>query len=126
MALLYRQARSHSPTFLDSPEGLALWREMEADALQEAVSTAGFSFPVLVIQSAAMGFMSAGVCTEAGGECEPITETTSPPGLFFPVRALYVELASLRIVRRVFTEELWRKMQRQLRCGSADRREMAR
>jgi hypothetical protein len=71
MPLLYRQARSRSPAFLDSPEGLALWSQMEANALQEDVSADNFSFPVLVVQSAASGFMSAGVVREATGDCEP-------------------------------------------------------
>jgi hypothetical protein len=34
---------------------------MEANALNESVRKAGFSFPVLVVQSAATGFMSAGL-----------------------------------------------------------------
>ena len=113
MPLLYRQARSRSPTFLDSPGGLALWSQMEVNALKENVSADNFSFPVLVVQSAANGFMSAGVVREASGElamsadaveyCEPITETLAPPGLFFPVRTLYVELATLRNTQHVFT-----------------------
>ena len=82
-----------------------------------------FSFPVLMVQSAANGFMSAGVVREASGElamsadaveyCEPITETLAPPGLFFPIRTLYIELATLRITQHVFTEQLWRKACRQ-------------
>src|SRR2546427_376758 len=90
MPLLYRQARSQSPTFLDSPEGLVLWREMEADVLNESIKAAGFSSPVLVVQCAASGFMSAGVCRGELSHCAPITETAAPPGLFFPVRAFYI------------------------------------
>ncbi len=32
-----------------------------------------------------------------------------PPGVFFPVRTLYVEPGTLRIAQHVFTEDLWRK-----------------
>jgi len=108
MPLLYRQARSKSPTFLDSPEGLALWHQMEADSIKESITAAGFSFPVLAVHSAATGFMSAGVCREAG-HCELMTPTAASPGLFFPVHALYIELATLRTAQSMFTEERWRR-----------------
>lgn len=83
MPLLHRQARSTtSQVFLDSPEGRALWHQMEADWLRESIETAAFSYPVLVIESASTGFFAVGVCREAG-HCEPKTVTAACVGPSF-------------------------------------------
>lgn len=51
---------------------------------------------------------TAWVCREPG-HCELLTPTAAAPGLFFPVRALYIELPTLRAAQHVFTEDAWRK-----------------
>ena len=46
---------------------------------------------------------------QEAGACELMTPTAASPGFFFPVRALYVELATLQTAQSTFTEERWRK-----------------
>ncbi len=94
------------PLETHSPEGQALWRQLEDAALNEAVTAKAFTYPVLMIQSSGGGFLCACVVRE-GVQCEALTDL-HVTGVLFPIRTLFIEQATLRTAQHLFTEEMWR------------------